>query len=58
MIEKLYFSVCDYCGKRFLLKECHSISTNTISYIRNKLHWTVKRNGKFVCNECGVKKYE
>lgn len=52
MISKEYFSVCDFCGKRVPLKECYSISTKTFSYIRNKLHWIVKRNGKFVCNEC------
>lgn len=52
MIVKELYAVCDYCRKRVLLQECNSISTRTFTWIRNNLHWTIGRNGKFVCNDC------
>lgn len=55
-IRELY-AKCDVCGKRLLLPECNSISTDSKTLLRNKYFWTITRKGKFICFDCKRKEF-
>lgn len=55
MFLRLLYAECDICGKRVLLKECNSISTSSVTFLRKFYKWMVCRNGRFVCDDCQKK---